>query len=37
MLRPKAYFEQVPLAVVLKKAEEVQSNGNKQPKKREGN
>ena len=35
MLRPRIHFEQVPLAVVLKNATEVQSNENKPPKKRQ--
>lgn len=34
MLRPRIHFEQVPVAVVLKNAEEVRSNENKLPKKR---
>jgi len=35
VLRPRIHFEHVPLAVVLKNAEEVQSNENKPPKKRQ--
>lgn len=34
MFQPRIHFEQVPIAVVLKNAEEVQSNENKPPKKR---
>lgn len=34
MFHRELHFEQVPLAVALKKAEEEQSNENKQPKKR---
>lgn len=35
MLRPRIHFEQVPLAVVLKNVEEMQSNENKPPKKQQ--